>query len=86
MIMMLNVFAEFSNQGHSDLIFFTPHKHYDVVTQYLLRHLAGLFVATSVKVKTPVGGRWGSYCLQSDGNNLNSVISPAADLNLAGIM
>lgn len=67
----------------SYMIIFTAHKDHDVVTQYILRHLAGLFVALPQKVKMPVGGRRGCCSLQSNGNNLYSVTGPAAGLNLA---
>lgn len=78
-----NVFDELSDRRLIDTIIFTAHKHHDVLTQYILRHLAGLFVATPVEVKMPVGGRRGCRCLQSNGNNLYSVTGPAAGLNLS---
>jgi len=56
---------------------------HDVVTQYILGHLAGLFVALPLKVKMPVGCRRWCFSLQSNGNNLYSVTGPAAGLNLA---
>lgn len=67
----------------SYMIIFAVHKDHDVVTQYILRHLAGLFVALPQKVKMPVGGRRGCCSLQSNDNNLYSVTGPAAGLNLA---